>query len=276
MSAIGTYDDGSTKTLTSGVFWSSDDENVAPITSGGRVTGASSGTATITASAGAQSGTSTVTVTLNNVTAITIMPPSLTIARGNTGTLTVFATAGGTQVDVTATVTWTITDSSGNQATTHQHHDPNESGGDYGSKHRPDRTIHGDCHLFRKHHLYQIDHTDSQLKFGFRLHPRGAQRPFHFPLRPPVMFLCPPSQAILNSRAILNDEPGAPFLAHVARSGASARTNPSSCDVILSPKGRRIWRVVASLWIRARFLSRLKTAGLRNRRHLRRADHVQH
>jgi hypothetical protein len=116
MSAIGTYDDGSTKTLTSGVFWSSDNTNVAPITSGGRVTGASSGTATITASASAQSGTSTVTVTLNNVTSIMIQPTSLTLPRGNSGQLTVMATAGGTQVDVTSTVTWTITDSSGNPA----------------------------------------------------------------------------------------------------------------------------------------------------------------
>ncbi len=114
MSAIGTYDDGSTKTLTSGVFWSSDDTNVAPITSGGRVTGASSGTATVTASASAQSGTSTVTVTLNNVTSIMIQPTSLTIARGNSSQLTVMATAGGTQVDVTSTVTWQVTDSSGN------------------------------------------------------------------------------------------------------------------------------------------------------------------
>jgi hypothetical protein len=114
MSAIGTYDDGSTKTLTSGVFWSSDDTNVAPITSGGRVTGASSGTATITASASAQTGTSTVTVTLNNVTSIVIQPTSLTIARGNMGMLTVTANPGGQ--DVTSTVTWTITDSSGNPA----------------------------------------------------------------------------------------------------------------------------------------------------------------
>src|SRR5579864_3682570 len=57
MSAIGTFDDGSTKTLTSSVFWSSSDMTVASITSGGRVTGASSGTATITASSGASSGT---------------------------------------------------------------------------------------------------------------------------------------------------------------------------------------------------------------------------
>jgi uncharacterized protein YjdB len=116
MSAIGTYDDGSTKTLTSGVFWSSDNMAVAPITSGGRVTGTSSGTATITASESAQSGTSTVTVTLNNVTSIMIQPPSLTLALGNSGQLTVMATAGGTQVDVTSSVTWAITDSTGAQA----------------------------------------------------------------------------------------------------------------------------------------------------------------
>jgi len=114
MSAIGTYDDGSTKTLTSGVFWSSSDSGVAPISAGGLVSAAASGTATITASAGAVSGTSVVTVTLNNVTALTLSPTSLTIQKGNMGSIQAFATAGGTQVDVSATVTWQITDSSGN------------------------------------------------------------------------------------------------------------------------------------------------------------------
>lgn len=118
MSAIGTYDDGSTKTLTSGVFWSTSADTVAPITSGGLVTGASSGTATITASAAAVSGTSVVTVTLNNVTALTLMPTSLTVQKGNMGNIQAFATAGGTQIDVSATVTWQITDSGGNVPTT--------------------------------------------------------------------------------------------------------------------------------------------------------------
>jgi hypothetical protein len=118
MSAIGTYDDGSTKTLTSGVFWSTSDQNVASITAGGLVTGASSGTATITASASAVSGTSSLTVTLNNVTALTLNPPSLTIPHGNTSTIMALATAGGTQVDVSATVTWQITDSTGAVPTT--------------------------------------------------------------------------------------------------------------------------------------------------------------
>src|SRR5215469_8402806 len=98
MSATGTYDDGSHKTLTSSVFWSSSDTAVAPITSGGRITGTSSGTATITASSGAASGTSTVTVTLMNVTGITLQPPSLTIARGTSGTIMALATVTGMSV----------------------------------------------------------------------------------------------------------------------------------------------------------------------------------
>lgn len=118
MSAVGTYDDGSTKTLTSQVFWSSSDTGVAPISTGGVVSGASSGTSTITASSGATSATTSVTVTLMNVSGITIQPSSLTIPRGQSGTLQVFATTGGTQVDVTATVSWTITDSTGNTPTT--------------------------------------------------------------------------------------------------------------------------------------------------------------
>src|SRR5205823_7709278 len=48
MSATGTFDDGSTKTLTSGVFWSTSDTSIASVTSGGKVTAASAGTATIT------------------------------------------------------------------------------------------------------------------------------------------------------------------------------------------------------------------------------------
>ena len=115
MSAIGTYNDGSTKTLSSNVFWSSSNTAVAPITSGGRVTGASSGTATITASEGAASGTSTVTVTLMNVTGITLQPTALTIARGTSGTIMALATVSGMSgtVDVSATATWAVTDSTG-------------------------------------------------------------------------------------------------------------------------------------------------------------------
>ena len=120
MNAIGTYDDGSTKTLTSGVFWSTSDEGVAPISAGGLVTASSSGTATITASASAVSGTSTVTVSLSNVIGLTLSPTSVTISRGSSGTISALATVSGMSmpVDVSATTTWTITDSSGNQPST--------------------------------------------------------------------------------------------------------------------------------------------------------------
>jgi len=114
MSAIGNYDDGSTNTLSSGVFWSSDDTSVAPISAAGVITGAAPGTANITASSGAITGTTTITVALNNVTAITIAPTSRTIHQGQSTTYTVSAAvSGGPPVDVTASVSWTVTNGSG-------------------------------------------------------------------------------------------------------------------------------------------------------------------
>lgn len=120
MSATGTYDDGSSKTLTSGVFWSSSDNTIASISTGGKVTAASAGTATITASSGAVSGTSTITVSLNNVIGLTLSPTQVTVARGSTGTISALASVSGSSgtVDVSATTTWTITDSTGAVPTT--------------------------------------------------------------------------------------------------------------------------------------------------------------
>ena len=120
MSATGTYDDGSTKTLTSGVFWSSSDTSIANISTGGKVTADSAGTATITASSGAVSGASTLTVSLNNVIGLTLSPTQVTITRGSTGTISALATVSGQTgtVDVSATTTWTITDSTGTVPTT--------------------------------------------------------------------------------------------------------------------------------------------------------------
>src|SRR5215475_10662498 len=66
-SAVGTYNDGSSKSL-SDVQWSSDTPDVATIVQTGIVTGVSPGTATITGASGTVSGTSTITVALQNVT----------------------------------------------------------------------------------------------------------------------------------------------------------------------------------------------------------------
>lgn len=111
MAAIGNYDDGSTNTLSTGVFWSSDATAVAPISAGGVVSGALPGTANITASSGAITGTTNITIALNNVTAITISPNNQNVLQGQSTTYTVAATvSGGPPVDITASVTtWTVT-----------------------------------------------------------------------------------------------------------------------------------------------------------------------
>lgn len=110
-SAVGTYNDGSSKSLTN-VQWSSDTQSVATVDANGLVTGVSPGTATVTGSSGTVSGTSTVTVSLSNVTGLQISPTTANIkANGGTGTFTAKATvSGGQPVDVTATATWTASD----------------------------------------------------------------------------------------------------------------------------------------------------------------------
>lgn len=115
MTAVGNFDDGSTRTLTSGVFWSSSDVTIASISQSGNVTGVASGTATISASSGATTGTTTVVVALNNVTAITISPNNAIAALGSTTTTYTCAAAvsGIPPVDVTSSVDWTVTDNTG-------------------------------------------------------------------------------------------------------------------------------------------------------------------
>jgi len=119
MSAVGTYNDGSTKTL-SNVFWSSDPTSVATISSSGLVTGVSVGSATITGASGTVSGTATVTVALSNVTGITVSPTTKNAQQdGGTATFTASATiSGGKPVDITSTATWTIISVSPSTGTT--------------------------------------------------------------------------------------------------------------------------------------------------------------
>jgi hypothetical protein len=109
-SAVGTYNDGSTKTLSSGVQWSSSDSTAATVTNAGLVTGTAPGSATITAAYQTTSGTSSITVSLGNVTALKITPQSGTVAV-NAISLPFFAYAtvagSSTPVDVSPTATWT-------------------------------------------------------------------------------------------------------------------------------------------------------------------------
>jgi hypothetical protein len=113
-SAIGTYNDGTTKTLGSGVQWSSSDATFATVNSSGLVTGASPGDATITAAFQATSGTSSITVSLGNVTALKITPQTNTVVVNGTTPTPYFAYAtvagSSTPVDVSPTANWTTTD----------------------------------------------------------------------------------------------------------------------------------------------------------------------
>ncbi len=113
MTAVGTYNDGTQQTVTSGLFWSSSATNIATIDTGGLVTGVSPGDATITASAQAVNGTTTVTVTITGLTAIQIKP--LTWSQNNTDPIQYQATGtvNGKQEDLTDIVTWTTNDSQG-------------------------------------------------------------------------------------------------------------------------------------------------------------------
>jgi hypothetical protein len=119
MSAVGTYSDGTTSSI-SNVFWSSSDTSVATIGKSGLVTGISPGSATITGASGTVSGTATVTVALSNVTGITINPSSETATvNGGTAQFTAKATiSGGSPVDITSTATWSISSVSGGTGNT--------------------------------------------------------------------------------------------------------------------------------------------------------------
>jgi hypothetical protein len=120
LTAAGTDSNGNPLTLTAGtsctgttVCWSNSDPTVATLTTGGLLTAVAAGTSTITAASGTATATTTATVTLANVTSIVLGPngitsfnlPVDTTASGG-DCLTAIATAGGEQVDVTASVTW--------------------------------------------------------------------------------------------------------------------------------------------------------------------------
>ncbi len=102
-----TFDDGSTKTLTTNVLWSTSDAATATVSASGVVTGVAPGTATITATSGTASGSTTVTITVANLISIAVTPTNPSIKQGAiqqfmaTGTI-----QGGGTVDLTNSASW--------------------------------------------------------------------------------------------------------------------------------------------------------------------------
>lgn len=104
LSVYGTYSDGSTGVVSSGVSWSSETPGVATVTAGGSLQGISLGTATIQASAQAVTASATATVYLGGISAISVNPTSGTVDNGNTtetANYTFTATANGEPVVIT-------------------------------------------------------------------------------------------------------------------------------------------------------------------------------
>jgi|SRR5882724_7166445 len=110
LSAKGTYDDNSTKDITSSVTWLSNNTAVATVTSKGVVTGVTNGSTTIQATA-ANGVTASVTIAVGNAVVLqTISVTPLTASVATSGTQQYMATghnSDGTTSDITASVTWT-------------------------------------------------------------------------------------------------------------------------------------------------------------------------
>jgi len=111
MTATGTYDDGSTNTL-SKVTWTSSDPSIATISSTGVATGVAAGSSTITATSGSISGTATLNVTNGTLTGIVVSPANPTVTSGQQQAFTATATINGQTTDVTNSVTWASSDTS--------------------------------------------------------------------------------------------------------------------------------------------------------------------
>jgi trimeric autotransporter adhesin len=104
--AVGTFNDGSTKTLGAGVNWNSGTPSTATVSTAGLVTGVAQGTAQITGSYKTQSNSATITVQLANIQSITVTPANQTIAQGTTEQFIAMANTASGPVDITNSATW--------------------------------------------------------------------------------------------------------------------------------------------------------------------------
>ncbi len=84
LSAVGTYSDGTTQTITTTVTWTSGTASVATVASSGLATAVATGTSVITATSGTITGTATITVTAAAVATIVVTPAAPSIAAGAT------------------------------------------------------------------------------------------------------------------------------------------------------------------------------------------------
>ena len=107
LTATATLSDGSVADATRTAAWSTSDAGKATVATG-LVSGASAGTATITATLGNLSATSAITVSAATLKAISVAPPQSTIAAGLTQKFSATAVySDGTTDDISGTAAWT-------------------------------------------------------------------------------------------------------------------------------------------------------------------------
>jgi uncharacterized protein YjdB len=108
LSAIANYLDGTTLDVTSTVTWASSAPEVVVANGTGVIAGASSGSATITASLGAIRGAQQITVAPAALMSLAIVPPNLSLLKGSTQQLGVTGTfSDGTTQNLANSVLWT-------------------------------------------------------------------------------------------------------------------------------------------------------------------------
>src|ERR1700692_2073868 len=107
LSAMGTYNDGSTRNLTSSVRWASSDSAVLSFNNGNIATATAMGTATVTATLGTVSGTTLLNVDAPAVISFFVAPVDLVLTPGASQQLSVLAEfSDSTTQDMTASVSW--------------------------------------------------------------------------------------------------------------------------------------------------------------------------
>ena len=106
--ALGTFSDGSTQSLTNAVTWTSSATNVATISSAGLVTAQAAGAATIAAQQGPVTGSANLVVDSSSLTSMQVTPPAASVAEKTATSFRAIGTfADGSTQDLTTSVSWT-------------------------------------------------------------------------------------------------------------------------------------------------------------------------
>jgi Big-like domain-containing protein len=108
MAVVGTYNDGSQKKLSSNVYWASATPTVATIDAKGVVTAVGPGQSVINAAVETLTGSATVTVIVAGLSSIQVTSQNgfNNITYGSSEQFVATGTAGGQQINLTNSVTW--------------------------------------------------------------------------------------------------------------------------------------------------------------------------